>query len=440
MDTTRRGFVQTVAGAAGIAMVASMSNAAVNGISGTTDTPAPAPASGNGASGSGKSLRILILGGTGFLGPAVVDAAKARGHALTLFNRGRTEKRIGIIDGVEKLYGNRDPKLHAVDGDDTSPQGLAQIEDKIKAGEKWDAIVDTSGYVPRIVKASAELLAKASSHYVFISTISVYASNDTPNSDETARIGTMGDPTIESMGAQSENYGPLKALCEQAAEAAMPGKVLNIRPGFIVGPGDPTDRFTYWPVRVSKGGDVLAPNAPVDPVQFIDVRDLAEWIIRCIENRTVGVMNATGPHSGDTATAFTIGKLLDACKTASKSDAKFTWIPLEFIEKQGIIPGADFPIWVPASGQSAGFHRVNVDRAVKAGLTFRGAEVTCRDTLAWWPKEVERRTRVGKQLVEDATKAGRPAPNLPDPKNLRAGLNSEREAAAFTAWKTRNGG
>lgn len=437
MNTTRRGFVQSVAGAAVVASVsASMTGTTLASLNSLSDTPAPA---GSG-SGSGKSLRILILGGTGFLGPAVVDAAKARGHSLTLFNRGRTEKRIGIIDGVEKLYGNRDPKLHSVDGDDTSPLGLAQIEEKIKAGEKWDAVVDTSGYVPRIVKASAELLAKASSHYVFISTISVYAGNDTPNSDETARTGSIADPTVESMGAQSENYGPLKALCEQAAEAAMPGKVLNVRPGFIVGPGDPTDRFTYWPVRVSKGGDVLAPNAPVDPVQFIDVRDLAEWIVRCIENRTVGVMNATGPHSGDPATAFTIGKLLDACKTASKSDAKFTWIPLEFIEKQGIIPGADFPIWVPATGPTAGFHRVNIDRAIKAGLTFRSAEVTCRDTLTWWPKEVERRARVGKQLVEDATKAGRPAPNLPDPNNLRAGLNAQRESTALAAWKAQNGG
>lgn len=438
MNTTRRGFVQTVAGAAGVAVVASISGAGASAA--VTSLARDTAASGSGsATGSGKSLRILILGGTGFLGPAVVEAAKARGHNLTLFNRGRTEKRIGMIDGVEKLYGNRDPKLHAVDGDDTSPKGLSQIEEKVKAGEKWDAVVDTSGYVPRIVKASAELLASAASQYVFISTISVYASNENPNSDETAATGTIADPTIESMGAQSENYGPLKALCEQAAETAMPGKTLNIRPGFIVGPGDPTDRFTYWPVRVSKGGEVLSPNAETDPVQFIDVRDLAEWVIRCIENRTVGVMNATGPHSGNTA-PNTIGKLLAACKAASSSSATFTWVPLDFIEKQGIIPGADLPIWVPSDGRTAGFHRVNIDRAVKAGLTFRTAEVTCKDTLAWWPKEIERRTRVGKQLVEDAAKAGRPAPNLPDPNNLRVGLTAARETAALAAWKAQKGG
>lgn len=429
MNTTRRGFVQTVAGAAVVATVAGSSIASLS--TSVDDAPKAGPAS--------KSLKILILGGTGFLGPAVVESAKARGHTLTLFNRGRTEKRIGMIDGVEKLYGNRDPKLHSVDGDDTSPLGLAQIEEKIKAGQTWDAVVDTSGYFPRIVKASAELLSKAASQYVFISTISVYASNDKPNSDETAPTGNIADPTVESMGAQSENYGPLKALCEKAAEAAMPGKTLNIRPGFIVGPGDPTDRFTYWPVRVAKGGEVLSPSSENDPVQFIDVRDLAEWIVHCIENRTVGTMNATGPHSGNT-NPYTIGKLLAACKATSKSDATFTWIPLDFIEKQGIVPGADFPIWVPAEGQTSGFHRVNIDRAVKSGLTFRSAEVTCRDTLAWWPKEVERRDRVGKQMADDAAKAGRPAPKLPNPANLRAGLPAERESAALAAWKASKGG
>jgi 2'-hydroxyisoflavone reductase len=432
MNTTRRAFVQTVAGAAvGAAVVASVPGSSMASLAVQDDAPKPAPAS--------KALKILILGGTGFLGPAVVEAAKARGHTLTLFNRGRTEKRIGIIDGVEKLYGNRDPKLHSVDGDDTSPLGLSQIQEQIKAGHTWDAVVDTSGYVPRIVKASAELLAKAANQYIFISTISVYAANDKPNSDEAAPTGTVADPAIESMGAQSENYGPLKALCEKAAEAAMPGKTLNIRPGFIVGPGDPTDRFTYWPVRVSKGGEVLAPSSENDPVQFIDVRDLAEWIIRCAESRTAGTMNATGPHSGNAA-PFTIGKLLAACKATSKSDATFTWVPVDFIEKQGIVPGGDLPIWVPAEGPTAGFHRVNVDRAVKSGLTFRTAEVTCRDTLAWWPKEVERRDRVGKQLVEDAAKAGRPAPNLPNPSSLRAGLSASRETSALETWKASKGG
>lgn len=431
MNTTRRGFVQTIAGAAVVATVACHSAASIGH---TDDSPAPKPA------GGGKGMKILILGGTGFLGPAIVEAAKARGHAITLFNRGRTEKRIGIIDGVEKLYGNRDPKLHSVDGDDTSPQGMTQIEERIKAGATWDAVVDTSGYFPRIVKASAELLSKAAGQYVFISTISVYASNDKPNSDETAPTGDIADPAVESMGAQSENYGPLKALCEKAAEAAFPGKCLNIRPGFIVGPGDPTDRFTYWPVRVSKGGEVLAPSSENDPVQFIDVRDLAEWLIRCIENRSVGTMNATGPHSGSSPTPYTIGKLLAACKATSKSDATFTWVPVEFIEKQGIVPGGDLPIWVPAQGPTSGFHRVNIDRAVKSGLTFRSPEDTCRDTLAWWPKEVERRDRVGKQLIEDATKAGRPAPNIPNPSNLRAGLNASRESSALAAWKATKGG
>lgn len=399
--------------------------------SGPAASPAPSPA-------NRKGLKILILGGTGFLGPAVVDAAKASGHKLTLFNRGRTEKRIGVIEDVEKLNGNRDPKLRADDNDPESPLGLSEIEAAIKGGEKWDAVVDTSGYVPRIVKASAELLAPAAQQYVFVSTISVYANNDRPNEDETAAIATTDTPESEEV---QQLYGQLKALCEQAAEAAMPGKTTNIRPGFIVGPGDPTDRFTYWPVRAAKGAGVsqvsewgsemLVPGTEEEPIQFVDVRDLAKFIIHCIEQRHVGAYNVTGPQGG-----LPVGDFVKACREAGGKDAPTpVWVPWDFIQE--VEGPVDTTIVIPGSGETGGFHRRNVQKALAAGLTLRPAVETCKDTIAWWPKEVARRDRVGKQLVEDAKKAGRPAPNLGEPNRLRVGLTPAREKEVLAAFRTK---
>src|SRR4051812_19409719 len=201
-----------------------------------------------------RKLRLLILGGTGFIGPWMAELAVSRGHHVTLFNRGQRERHGGATDGTEKLYGNRDPKLHAlskvVDGkevdDETSPKGLVELE-----GKKWDAVIDNSGYVPRIVKASAELLAPNVGQYLFISTLSVYADNSRPGLDETNKLATLDDPTSENL---QQDYGALKALCEQPAERALPGRVTIVRPGYIVGPRDLTDRFTYWPIRTSRGG------------------------------------------------------------------------------------------------------------------------------------------------------------------------------------------
>lgn len=398
---------------------------------GPAASPAPSPA-------NRKGLKILILGGTGFLGPAVVDAAKASGHKLTLFNRGRTEKRIGVIEDVEKFNGNRDPKLRADDNDPESPLGLSEIEAAIKGGAKWDAVVDTSGYVPRIVKASAELLAPAAQQYVFVSTISVYANNDRPNEDETAAIATTDTPESEEV---QQLYGQLKALCEQAAEAAMPGKTTNIRPGFIVGPGDPTDRFTYWPVRAAKGAGVsqvsewgsemLVPGTEEEPIQFVDVRDLAKFIIHCIEQRHVGAYNVTGPQGG-----LPVGDFVKACREAGGKDAPTpVWVPWDFIQE--VEGPVDTTIVIPGSGETGGFHRRNVQKALAAGLTLRPAVETCKDTIAWWPKEVARRDRVGKQLVEDAKKAGRPAPNLGEPNRLRVGLTPAREKEVLAAFRTK---
>jgi 2'-hydroxyisoflavone reductase len=379
------------------------------------------------------TLSILILGGTGFLGPAVIDAAQARGHKVTIFNRGRREKYVGTRDNIEKLYGNRDPEKHADEEKNEGPKGLEELK-----GKKFDAVVDTSGYVPRIVKASAELLAPNVGQYLFISTLSVYATNDAKNADESDPVGVMTDPTVESMGASSENYGPLKALCEQAAEAAMPGRVTNLRPGYIVGPGDPTDRFTYWPVRVSRGGEVLVPGTPDDAVQIIDVRDLAEFAVHCLETKAVGVMNACGPKD-----TLTNGHVLAACVSASSGVRKekraaeptLTYVPYAWLA-QNDVPLGTLPILLPPDGETAGFHTRANAKAVKAGLKFRTVDDTCAALIAWWPKAVELRTKVLKQQTEDNAKAGKPAPRMPaEPDALRAGIPQSAETEILTKWK-----
>jgi 2'-hydroxyisoflavone reductase len=412
MRSTRRTVLKmSAAAAAGLAL----------GVAPPTASGRPRPA---------KGLKILILGGTGFLGPAVLEAARTNGHTVTLFNRGRTERRKpGQFDEVEKLYGNRDPKLRADDTDPRSPQGLAALE----GDREWDAVVDTSGYVPRIVKASTELLRDRVKHYTFISTISVYARNDTPGADESAGLATMDDPTGENVQA---HYGALKALCERAAEELMPGRVANIRPGFIVGPGDPTDRFTYWPVRASRGGTMLAPGDPAWPVQCIDVRDLAAFIIACIERNTTGMFNATGPGE-----PLGFGAFVDACAGAAKAlghtAATPEWVSLEFLRQQGVSPGGDLPVWVPPVGEMAGFHKVSIGKALAAGLAFRPIGDTCRDTLGWWPTEVDRRARVTKQMQEDAVREGKTPPTMPDPTKPRAGMTPERESELLKLWERR---
>jgi len=333
--------------------------------------------------------KILILGGTIFLGPAIVEAAKARGHTVTLFNRGKT--RPGLFPDLEKLRGDRDPKK----GD-----GLKALEKR-----EWDAVIDTSGYYPRMVKASAELLAKSVKQYIFISSVSVYARNDQPGEDETGKVGVMTDPTVEEMGKDYANYGPLKALCEKVAEKAMPGRVANVRPGYIVGPGDGSDRFTYWPVRAARGGEMLAPGEAADPIQIIDVRDLGEWLVRLVEDNTTGVFNALGPEH-----KMTMGEVLGACKTAAKNDVKYSWVPNDFLKDNGLSEG-ELPIWIAPTGENAGFHTRSCARAVKAGLTFRPVKTTVEETLTWF-----------RTLPKDRQE------------KMRAGIPKEREAELLAAW------
>ena len=348
------------------------------------DAHAAAPA-GSAAAPAKKS--ILVLGGTGFLGPHLVTAALARGHTVTLFNRGKTHP--GLFPGVEKLHGDRDGHLEAL------------------AGRSWDAVVDPSGYVPRIVKASAELLAPRVGHYVFISTISVYARMDTLDADESSPVETLPDPNSEDVKA---NYGALKALCEQAAEAAMPGRVSNIRPGLIIGPGDPSGRFSHWPTRLAEGGEVLAPGDGSTPVQYVDGRDLGAWIVRVIEDRATGTMNALGPER-----RVTMRSVLDECNHVLGNNARLTWVDAAFLDQQGVAPWSEMPMWIDNHGETAGFGTLNNRRAVTAGLTFRPIGDTARDTLAWLAT-----------LPEDQRGKAR-----------SSGISPDKEARVLAAWKAR---
>ncbi|MGM9485641.1 NAD-dependent epimerase/dehydratase family protein [Roseateles sp. NT4] len=317
--------------------------------------------------------RILILGGTGFLGPAIVEAAERRGHTLTLFNRGKT--RPGLFLHIEKRQGDRDP---------LKGEGIKSLE----TGE-WDAVIDDSGYYPRMVGASAQLLAPRVKQYIYISSISCYKEPSPMGGDEDTPLAVLADPKVEEMGKNYENYGGLKAACEAAADAALPGRTTVVRPGFIVGPDDPTGRFTYWPARFDKGGEIAVPGAPTDPLQLIDVRDLAEWLVLMVENRTTGKFNALGPDK-----PMTWGRVITACQKATPTASTLTWIPGEFVAKQD---GIDFPIWAPYVGDSKGFHTWQNSRAVKAGLRFRPVEQTVADTLAWYQgqlKEEKGRTRM----------------------------------------------
>jgi 2'-hydroxyisoflavone reductase len=300
-------------------------------------------------------MKLLVLGGTVFLGRHIVDAALAAGHEVTLFNRGMHNA--DLFPEVEKLRGDRKSDLGALDG------------------RRWDAVIDTSGYVPRVVRMSAEKLADAVDHYTFISSLSVYASMADRGADESAAVGTIEDETLEEV--TGETYGPLKALCERAAEEAMPGRTSSVRAGLIVGPYDPTDRFTYWVNRVAEGGEVLAPGRPEQRVAFIDVRDLAGWVLRGAERRVTGVFNATGPGE-----PCTMQRLLESCRTASGSDARFTWVDEEFLAAENVAPWQEMPLWLPDDPEYAGFNEVDCSRAIAAGLTFRSVDDTVAATLA----------------------------------------------------------
>lgn len=300
-------------------------------------------------------MNLLVIGGTRFVGRHLVDAALARGHAVTLFHRGRTNP--DLFPQVKTIRGDRETDL------------------ALLAGGAWDAVVDTCGYFPRIVRLSAGALRDAARAYVFISSISVYADFSKRGLHEDDAVGVLREETEEITG---ESYGPLKALCEQAVRDVFAARALIVRPGLIVGPQDPTDRFTYWPVRVARGGEVLAPVGPEAFTQVIDARDLADFILHLIEEKIAGTFNATGLPA-----ALTFGELLETCKQVSGSDATIRWASAEFLAQHQVAPWSDLPAWLPDDGEDAGSARVDVSRAVAAGLTFRPLAETVRDTLAW---------------------------------------------------------
>lgn len=301
-------------------------------------------------------MRILILGGTRFLGRALAEAALARGHQITLFNRGN---RPGLYPQAEEIHGDREKDL----------SGLA--------GRRWDAVIDTSGYLPGVVRRSVEALAGAVGQYTFVSSISVYASFEQPGMDESAPLAKMPPGAAEAL--TEETYGALKVLCEQVVEEQFGARAFLPRPGYIVGMYDPTDRFTYWPHRVAQGGELLAPVGPEYELQFIDVRDLSDWMLNQIEQGGSGAYNATGPRQ-----PLLMGELLETCVQVSGSSAQMMWVPEDDLFRIGARPWIDLPMWEPSNDpQSAAVYRVDISKALAAGLTFRPLAETVRETLAW---------------------------------------------------------
>jgi 2'-hydroxyisoflavone reductase len=359
MSTSRREFLKLSAiagGSVGLGLVAGQSNL-TRGFGDSLSTFPRAP----------KPLKILILGGTGFTGPFQVKYALSRGHKVTVFNRGKSHPG-ELPKEAEQLIGDRNGQLDAL------------------KGRKWDVCIDIPTTLPVWVRDAAQILQGNVDRYVFVSTISVY-SDLKVGADESAPLQkyTGADAMKETSATLNASnyalYGPLKALSEAEAEKWFPGKALVVRPGLIVGPGDPSDRFTYWPVRVDKGGEVLAPGNPTDPVQFIDARDLAEWIIRMAEQGTTGTFNATGPKE-----KLGVGGMLDGIKKAEKSNAQFTWVPADFLAEQKVRPWSDMPVWVPPR-EDSGFASVSIRKALDKGLTFRSLTDTTQATLEWFRKQ-----------------------------------------------------
>lgn len=384
MSTSRRKFLKLSAiagGSAGMGLLAG--NSLLSAVASASNVIPKAP----------KPLNILILGGTGFTGPLQVKYALARGHKVSVFNRGKTHPG-ELPKEAEQLIGDRNGQLDAL------------------KGRKWDLCIDVPTSIPVWVRDAAQVLQGNVDRYVFISTISVYSDVKKPGSDETAPLLKYEGPDAMKETQKSLRdsnfalYGPLKALSEAEAEKWFPGKTLIVRPGLIVGPGDESDRFTYWPVRIERGGEVLAPGDPTDPVQFIDARDLAEWIIRMAEQKATGIFNAVGPKS-----KLTIKGMLEGIKAAEKSNAQFTWADAEFLAAQKVAPWSDMPVWVPPHGDEAGFAEISIKRALDKGLTFRTLADTVQATLEWFHKQTPERQA-----------------------KMRAGITAAREAEVLAAW------
>lgn len=342
-----------------------------------------------------KPMKILILGGTRFIGLHMTALALERGHTLTFFNRGKT--RTDRYPEIERIKGDRDGQI----------DGLKNRE--------WDVVIDNSGYVPRHVRASAELLAPRVKQYVFVSSISVYPDFSEPR-DEHSPVGKLADETVEKV--DGDTYGPLKALCEKEAEKALPGRTTVIRPGLIVGPDDNTDRFTYWPARAARGGEFIAPGSPGDAFQIIDVRDLAAFTLKAIEERTMGTYNLVSNVND-----FKFGELTDACVAAANQQAKpasppkAIFLPAEFLAEQKVEPWSEMPVWLPAKGDEAAFAGTSNKAALGKGLKISPLKKTVGDTLAW-------------HLTRPAEER----------EKLKSGIAADKEAAVLMAWKAKHSG
>lgn len=332
-------------------------------------------------------MKILVLGGTKFLGYHIVNEAIKRNHEVTIFNRGISSDK-AIPKEVNVLKGDRDGDLSA-------------LKDK-----SWDIIIDTSGYLPRVVKKSAELLVKSTELYVFVSTISVYQDFSKLKLDESADVAKLKDYNIEEV--TGEAYGPLKAQCEKEVKTIFPANSLIIRPGLIVGPDDYTDRFTYWPSRISLGGEVLVPSEPSSrKIQFIDVRDLALFILKLSEEKKTGTYNVTGPRE-----ELTFEQFIHICKKTTKSDARFTFIDEDFLENNNVTPWIEMPLYVQKKANMAGMLDVSIEKALSEGLSIRPLEDTINDTLQWDSQ---------RGISESERKAG---------------LTREKEKVILENWKT----
>lgn len=377
MSTTRRDFLQMAAAASGAVGFGLLRDAYAQEL----EVPR-----------ADESLRILILGGTAFTGPHQIKYALARGHKVTIFNRGRTEPTVHpeIFDQVEKLTGDRNDDLESL------------------RGHEWDAVIDNSASIPRWVRQSAELLKDSAEVYLFTSSLSVHADNSKIGITEDDPVATIDDPTVEEITGQT--YGALKALCEEEARKAFPEGAIIVRPHLIVGPGDRSDRWTYWPVRVARGGEVMAPGTPDDPTQYIDARDLAEFDIHLIENRALGTYSAVGPLA-----PLSMAELLYGMRAVVSNEISFTWVEADFLAEHEVAPWAHMTAWVPPRGEMAGFAMFDNSRAVGAGLAYRPLALSARDTLEWW------QTLPGERTASP-----------------RAGLDPEKEKEVLAAWHARS--
>ncbi len=379
MNTNRRDFIRLSALAGG-------------GLGMGLSWPAPLAGLLNGsAAPPRRASSILLLGGTGFIGPWQVNNILSRGHELTLFNRGRSQPRMfqDQFTGLENLIGDRDGDLSALEG-----------------GRTWDVVIDNSGYTPDQVRATARLLVDRTDQYLFISTQAAYMSRVEIGIDESATVGQADLPMEEW-----EGYGPMKALAEQELQSAFGDRCTIVRPGLVAGPGDRSDRFTYWCARMDRGGEVLAPNTPMDPVQYIDVRDLAEFMVHLLEQETRGTYNVIGPE-GD----LHMAEFLHGIKAVTSTPSSLTFVANDFLQAQGVRPWSDLPVWQPPEGPTTGFARMSRARGIAVGLRYRPLAVTAAETLEWW-----------KGLPEE------------DRVTMRAGLTPEREAEALAAWHQRSG-